>query len=70
MNKNLYLEVELQKPKRKVITFRDIPRTMDFEGLGLCFHLGMWCCPRAEFYRLSSISIKELVLLRSGVPVT
>ena len=32
--------MELQKPKSKVSTFRDLPRNMDFDGLGLWFSFG------------------------------
>ena len=40
---------------------------MDFDGLGLCFSFGRWCCLHAEFYSLNGTSIIESVVLRSGV---
>jgi hypothetical protein len=41
--------------KARVIHF-EIPRTMDFDGLGRCFCFGRWCCLFAEFYGLNDIS--------------
>lgn len=50
---------------------RDFPRTVDFDGLGLCFHFGWWCCLCAdlvvsELYDLKGTSIIESGVLRSG----
>jgi hypothetical protein len=56
--------------KSKVSTFRDFLRTMDFDGLGLCFHFGRWCCQSAEFYSLNGTSIMESLVLRSGALLT
>ena len=39
---------------------------MDFDGLGLCFSFGRWCCLQVEFYSQNGTSIMELVVLRSG----
>lgn len=41
------------------------PRTVAFDGLGLCFSVGGCCCPRAEFYSLNGTSTMESVVLRS-----
>ena len=57
--------MELQEPKSEVSTSRDFPRTMDFEGFGLCFYFGRWCCPCAGFQGLNGASIMESVVLRS-----
>jgi hypothetical protein len=66
VNKYSSSEAGLQKPKDQVSIFKDFPRTMDFDGLGLCFHFG-WCnCLCAEFYGLNSTPIMEWVVLRSG----
>lgn len=53
-------------PKGKVSTFKDFHRTMDFDGLGLCFHFWQVFCLRAEFYNLNGNPIMESVVLRSG----
>ena len=37
---------------------------MDFDGLGLCFHFGRWCC--LQVYSLDDSFIMESVVLRSG----
>ena len=59
-------EVELQNPKSNVSSFRECPRTMDFDGPGLCFHFGRWCCLYADFYELNGASTLEPIMLRSG----
>lgn len=41
VNKNSQPEVELQKTKGKVSTFRDFPLTMDWDGSGLFFSYGL-----------------------------
>lgn len=47
---------ELQKSKNKVSTFSDLPRTMDLDGLGLCFCFGRCCCLLAGFQVLDGTS--------------
>lgn len=59
-------EAELQKPRGKVSTFRELPRTVELDGLGLCFNFSRWCCLRAKFYSLNGTSATESVVLRSG----
>lgn len=49
--------------------FRDFPRTMVFNGVGLCCSFGWWCCLCAGFYSLNGTSVMESVVLRYG-PVT
>lgn len=49
--------MELQKPKVKVITLRNVPRTMEFDGLGLCFYFGRCCCLCAGLQGLNGTSI-------------
>ena len=46
-----------QTNKQGYRTFRNFPRTMGLDGLGLCFHV--------EFYSLNGPSIMESVILRS-----
>ena len=58
--------MELQKPKGKVSTFRDFPRTIDFDGSGLCFHLGRYYCPCGRVLWPNGTSIMESVMLRSA----
>ena len=50
-----------------VRVFKEIPRTMDCDEFGLCFHCGRWCSLHAEIYSLNVTSIMESVMLRSGV---
>jgi hypothetical protein len=38
---------------------------MDFDGLGLCFYFGRWCCVKAEFYGLSGTSTVVSIVTRS-----
>lgn len=57
--------MQLQKLKSKVSTFRDLPLTIDFDGLDLCFSFARRCCLCAEFYSLNVTSIIELVGLGS-----
>ena len=52
--------------KTKVSALRNFPRTVDLDGLCLCFHFGRWCCLHAEFHSPNGASIVESVLLRSG----
>ena len=44
----------------------ELQKSMDLDGLVLCFSFGMWCCLHTEFYSL--ISIIESVVLRSWGP--
>ena len=55
---------ELQMPKSKIRTSRNFPRSRAFDGLGLCFSLGRWCCLAAWVHDLSGTS----VVLRSRGP--
>lgn len=58
--------MQLQKLKSKVSTFRDFPRTLDFDGFGLCFSFGRGCCPLAEFYSINGAFSMESTVLASG----
>ena len=42
---------------KKVNTFKDFPRTMNLDGLGLCSHFGRCCCLCAGFQDLNGSSI-------------
>lgn len=61
-------QIPKNKNSCKVSTFKDLPITMDFDGLGICFHFGRWChlylC--AEFNGLNGTSIMETIVTRSG----
>lgn len=65
-SRNSQPEAELQKPKGKVSTFRDFPRTVDFDRIGLCSPFGRWCCLHAGFRGLNGTSTTWAVVLRSG----
>lgn len=57
--------MELQKHKSKVSSFRDFPRTVGFDGLGLCSRLSGCCCLCAGLQGLNGVSIMVSVVLRS-----
>jgi hypothetical protein len=59
-----------QKPPKKnyththttISTYRDFPRTINFDELGLCFCFGRLCSLCAEFYGLNDTFIIESVV--------
>jgi hypothetical protein len=53
------VEVELQKPKRKINTFR-------FDEFGIYFCFVRWYCQHADFQGMSDASILESIVLGLG----
>lgn len=39
---------------------------MNFDGSGLRFSFGRWCCTQVEFYTLNGTSIMKSVVVRNG----
>lgn len=52
--------MEQENPKIKVSKFRDFPRTVDVDGLGLCSRIDRCCCLCAGFYFHHGISYTEV----------
>lgn len=56
--------------KSKVSIFRDFPRTMDFDGLGLCSSFGRCCCLCAGFQGLNGYFHHGVSCAKVWGPVT